>query len=154
MWCKQPYIQCLFYTLYTAYIHSLHVLLCSICLRESFAPSTVYVLLLHVTMPSTVVHLLHATSCDSAYSTHPAQPTYIHFMCFSTVSVYVNHMHPGRSSTSTSCENTIYCRSSTSCYFMWQCHLNYLKHSYVNSILNVPSVTTTLPLFPFLYVCS
>ncbi len=89
------------------YIHFMCFSTVHICLWESFATSTVYVLLLHVTMPSTVVLLLHATSCDSAYSTHPAQPTYIHFICFSPVPVYMNHLHV----------------QSTFFYFMWQYHL-------------------------------
>jgi hypothetical protein len=61
--------KCLFYTPCTAYTHSLHMLLPSTCLHESFA-RTVYILLLHVTISSTVVLLLHATSCYFMWQCH------------------------------------------------------------------------------------
>jgi len=66
-----------------SYVHALHVLLCySSCPRESFAPSTVFVLLLHLTTISTV-HLQPACSLHSLLRLQ-------HFICLSTtVPVYV-----------------------------------------------------------------
>jgi hypothetical protein len=93
MWWIQVYMQCLAST--TATMPVLRSTSAKYTLHTVPAHSTVYVLLLQVTMQSTAVLLLHAISYDSADSTHPAQPTCMHFMCFSTtIPVYVNHLHP------------------------------------------------------------
>ena len=61
LYIRYAYSACL---LYTSYVCLSSAQLSSTCLRESFAPSTVYVLLLHVTTISTV-HLQPACSLHS-----------------------------------------------------------------------------------------
>ncbi len=65
----------------------------SIC--KSFAPSTVYVILLHVATLSTVVLLLHATSCDSAINN--TSNTAQHSQCYT--SLIRPRYHPSSTST-------------------------------------------------------
>jgi hypothetical protein len=83
-----------------AYVHALHVFLyCSSCLSESFAPSTVYVLLLHVTTISTV-HLQPACSLHSLLClqhVHALQGPLYYSTClrepFAPSTVYVLLLH-------------------------------------------------------------
>jgi hypothetical protein len=70
-----------------------------------------YFMLLHVTVP--ILHILHILRTFTSCASLQYMSTWIIFT-YSLLS-------------STSCDNTIYCRSSTSCYFMWQCHLQYLQ---------------------------
>jgi len=97
-----------------AYVHALHVLLYySSCLRESFAPSTVYALLLHVTTISTVhlqpacslhsllrlqhVHTPHVLLCYSSClreSFAPSKSTFFYFMRqWFLWYIYILHQH-------------------------------------------------------------
>ena len=72
-----------------SYVHALHVLLCySSCPRESFAPSTVFVLLIHLTTISTV-HLQPACSLHSLLRLqHVYAHVYIYVYAHLSTSIY------------------------------------------------------------------
>ena len=123
LYVPYAYSACL---LYTSYVCLSSAQLSSTCLRESFAPSTVYGLLLHVTMfymnhlhpvKSTVFYFMW----QRLFYTRPLllYPTYMHFMCFSaTVPVHVNHLHPVQ---------------SLFFYFTWQQFLQYIYSQHAAS---------------------